>query len=191
MVRLTTNREKPPDFIFEQWQRALVDRPSTSRRRYFRRISQLPKISKSDTHRRLSSDEQTAVRKAMDAALDNARQGGFLLCQKRAWCVAMLDNGDILVTIENAAYLGPACDTADIVVTPCGCVLIAADPGQCFSQAKRYAGPAPSKCDLRTDEPEITTTAFQNSDTSMEPHRAYDWRNGHVRSADRVSVTGQ
>lgn len=72
--------------------------------------SQLPKISKSDTRRRLSSEERNAVRKSMEAALDNAGQGGFV-CQKQAWCVAMLDNGDILVTIENAAYLGPACDT--------------------------------------------------------------------------------
>jgi hypothetical protein len=38
-------------------------------------------------------------------------------CIKRAWCTAELDSSYVLTVIENAAYLGPACDTADIVTT--------------------------------------------------------------------------
>lgn len=30
----------------------------------------------------------------------------------------MPDNGQMIVTIDDGAYLGPACGTADIVVTP-------------------------------------------------------------------------
>ncbi|MEF0942365.1 ComEC/Rec2 family competence protein [Rhizobium sp. BR 362] len=172
---LTTNREKPPDFIFEQWQRALAiteQQPPTM----LPPGSQLPKISKSDKHRRLTSDEQVAVRKAMDAALDNAGQGGFA-CQKGAWCVAMLDNGEMLVTIEDAAYLAPACDTANIVVTP---VRLRLD--HCRSGAMLFTGATLRRTgsieiNLRADKPMITA-AFENLTRPWSLHRAYDWRTG-------------
>ncbi|MDL2398593.1 ComEC/Rec2 family competence protein [Rhizobium mayense] len=171
----TTNREKPPDFIFEQWQRALAiteQHPPL----LLPPDNQLPKINKSDTHRRLSSDEQTAVRKAMDAALDNAGDGGFA-CQKREWCVAILDNGDMLVTIENAAYLAPACDTANIVVTP---IRLRLD--RCRSGARLFTGATLRRTgsiemDLSADKP-TTTTAFQALVRPWNMHRAYDWRSG-------------
>ncbi|MBB6304440.1 ComEC/Rec2 family competence protein [Rhizobium leucaenae] len=172
---LTTNREKPPDFIFEQWQRALAiteQQPPTM----LPPDSQLPKISKSDKHRRLSSDEQTAVRKAMDAALDKAGQGGFA-CQKGAWCVAMLANGDMLVTIEDAAYLAPACDTANIVVTP---VRLRLD--RCRSGAQLFTGATLRRTgsiemNLSAEKP-VITAAFENLTRSWSLHRAYDWRTG-------------
>lgn len=138
--------------------------------------SQLPKISKSDTRRRLSSEERNAVRKSMEAALDNAGQGGFV-CQKQAWCVAMLDNGDILVTIENAAYLGPACDTGNMVVIP---VRLRLD--RCRSGAMLFTGAnlrrtGSIEMDLGTDKP-IATTAFDTLARPWNLHRAYDWRTG-------------
>jgi hypothetical protein len=172
---LTTNREKPPDFIFEQWQRALAmteHRPPI----ILPADSQLPKISKSDRNRRLTTDEQNTVRKAMDAALDKAREGGFA-CQKRAWCVAMLDNGDMLITIEDAAYLAPACDTANIVVTP---VRLRLD--RCRSGAMLFTGATLRRTgsiemDLSTSKP-IATTAFYTLTRPWNLHRAYDWRTG-------------
>ncbi|WFU10482.1 ComEC/Rec2 family competence protein [Rhizobium sp. CB3090] len=172
---LTTNREKPPDFIFGQWQRALAiteQQPPMM----LPPDSQLPKISKSDKHRRLSSEEQSAVRKAMDAALDDAGQGGFA-CQKGAWCVAMLENGEMLVTIEDAAYLAAACDTANIVVTP---VRLRLD--RCRSGAMLFTGATLRRTgaiemNLSADKPAITT-AFDNLTRPWSLHRAYDWRTG-------------
>jgi competence protein ComEC len=189
---LTTNREKPPDFIFEQWQRALAiteQQPPT----ILPPDSRLPKISKSDNHRHLSSDEQTVVRKAMDAALDNAGQGGFA-CQKRAWCVAMLDDGNMLVTIEDAAYLAPACDTANIVVTP---VRLRLD--RCRSGAMLFTGATLRRTgsiemDLSADKPMITAT-FQTLTRPWNLHRAYDWRTGTfgapIASVSPVSDNGE
>jgi hypothetical protein len=112
----------------------------------------------------------------MDAALDNAGQGGFA-CQKRAWCVAMLDNGDMLVTIEDAAYLAPACDTANIVVTP---VRLRLD--RCRSGAMLFTGATLRRTgsiekDLSADKP-VTTAAFQTLTRPWSLHRAYDWRTG-------------
>ncbi|MBB3607985.1 ComEC/Rec2 family competence protein [Rhizobium sp. BK602] len=172
---LATNRERLPDFIFEQWQRALaltdhrmpVMLPSDS---------QLPQIGKSDRNRRLNAGEQDTVRKAMDAALDQAGEGGFA-CQKRAWCVAMLDNGDMLVIIEDAAYLPSACETANIVVTP---VRLRLD--RCRSGAKLFTGATlrqtgSIEMNLNSDKPTIRA-AFENLARPWNLHRAYDWRTG-------------
>ncbi|AVA21478.1 MULTISPECIES: ComEC/Rec2 family competence protein [unclassified Rhizobium] len=189
---LTTNREKPPDFIFEQWQRALAiteQQPPTM----LPPDSQLPKISKSDKHRRLNSEEQSAVRKAMDAALDAAGPGGFA-CQKGAWCVAMLDNGDMLVTIEDAAYLAPACDTANIVITS---VRLRLD--RCRSGATLFTGATLRRTgsiemSLSTDKP-IMTAAFENLSRPWSLHRSYDWRTdtfgAPLKPASPVSDSGE
>jgi hypothetical protein len=60
-------------------------------------------------------------------------------CIKKAWCTAELDSGYVLTVIENAAYLGPACDTADIVVT-------AANQDPFFLPAKACANRVLLKC---------------------------------------------
>ncbi|NRP85545.1 hypothetical protein GFPCMMHI_01443 [Ensifer adhaerens] len=172
---LATNRERPQAFIFEQWQRALVaseHQPPT----ILPVDSRLPQISKTDHRRRLSVEEQGAVRKAMDEALDQAMQGSFA-CQKGAWCVAMLENGAMLVTIEDAAYLSPACDTANIVVTP---VRLRLD--RCRSGAMLFTGATlrqtgSIEMDLSTDKPNVVT-AFENPQRPWARHRTYDWRTG-------------
>ncbi|MBM7047711.1 MULTISPECIES: ComEC/Rec2 family competence protein [Rhizobium] len=172
---LATNRERPQAFIFEQWQRALVateHQPPT----ILPVDSRLSQISKTDHRRRLSVEEQGAVRKAMDEALDQTMQGSFA-CQKGAWCVAMLENGAMLVTIEDAAYLSPACDTANIVVTP---VRLRLD--RCRSGAMLFTGATLRRTgsiemDFSTDKPNVAT-AFENPQRPWARHRTYDWRTG-------------
>lgn len=189
---LATNRERPQAFIFEQWQRALATAehqppsilPADSR---------LPQISKTERHRRLSTEEQNAVRRAMEEALDRTMQGSFA-CQKGAWCVAMLENGAMLVTIEDAAYLPPACDTANIVVTP---VRLRLD--RCRSGAMLFTGATLRRTgsvemDLRTDTP-IVSIAFENPQRPWMRHRIYDWRTGTfgapIAPASPVSDSGE
>lgn len=172
---LATNRERPQTFIFEQWQRAVVateHQPPT----ILPADSRLPQISKTDHRRRLNVEEQGAVRKAMEEALDQTMQGSFA-CQKGAWCVAMLENGAMLVTIEDAAYLPPACDTASIVVTP---IRLRLD--RCRSGAMLFTGATLRRTgsvemDLSADEP-IVATAFENPQRPWARHRTYDWRTG-------------
>ena len=189
---LATNRERPQAFIFEQWQRALATaehQPPT----ILPADSRLPQISKTERHRRLSTEEQNAVRKAMEEALDRTMQGSFA-CQKGAWCVAMLENGAMLVTIEDAAYLPPACDTANIVVTP---VRLRLD--RCRSGAMLFTGATLRRTgsvemDLRTDTP-IVSTAFENPQRPWMRHRIYDWRTGTfgapIAPASPVSDSGE
>ncbi|WP_037152213.1 ComEC/Rec2 family competence protein [Rhizobium freirei] len=172
---LATNRERPQAFIFEQWQKSLVaaeHQPPT----ILPVDSRLPQISKKERRRRLSAEEQKMVRKAMEEALDRTMQGSFA-CQKGAWCVAMLENGAILVTIENAAYLPPACDTANIVVTA---IRLRLD--RCRSGAKLFTGATLRRSgsvemDLSGDGP-IISTAFENPQRPWTRHRTYDWRTG-------------
>jgi hypothetical protein len=189
---LATNRERPQAFIFEQWQRALAaaeHQPPT----ILPADNRLPQISKTERRRRLSTEEQNAVRKAMEEALDRAMQGSFA-CQKGAWCVAMLENGAMLVTIEDAAYLPPACDTANIVVTP---VRLRLD--RCRSGAMLFTGATlrqtgSIEMDLRADTP-VVLTAFENPQRPWMRHRTYDWRTGMfgapIATASPVSDSGE
>jgi ComEC/Rec2-related protein len=186
---LATNREKPPQFIFQQWQRALAItdyQPPAM----LQPDGRVPKVTKSDRKRRLNADEQQRVRNAMDAALDQAIESGFA-CQKGAWCVALLDNGDMLVTIENAAYLGPACDTANIVVTP---IRLRLD--HCRSGAKIMTGvtlqhSGAIEAALGSGTP-MMTPAFQSLSRPWDRQRAYDWRTGTfgISTASALPVNG-
>ncbi len=172
---LATNRERPQAFIFEQWQKALATRehqPPTM----LPVDSQLPQIGKKDRRKRLSSEEQIAVRKAMEGALDRTMQGSFA-CQKGAWCVAMLENGAILVTVENAAYLPPACDTANIVVTPIRLRLNHCRSGTMLITGATLRRTGSLEMMLGTDKP-IISAAFENPQRPWTRHRTYDWRTG-------------
>ncbi|TXI09971.1 MAG: ComEC family competence protein [Rhizobium sp.] len=172
---LATNRERPQAFIFEQWQKALVAselQPPT----ILPTDSRLPQISKADRHKRLSGEEQNAVRKAMEEALDRTMQGSFA-CQKGAWCVAMLDNGAMLVTIENAAYLPPACDTANIVVTPIRLRLDHCRSGAMLITGATLRQSGSIEMALNADKP-LISAAFENPRRPWTRHRTYDWRTG-------------
>jgi hypothetical protein len=172
---LATNRERPQAFIFEQWQKALVaaeHQPPTM----LAADDRLPQIGKTERHRRLNDEEQKAVRTAMAEALDRTMQGSFA-CQKASWCVAMLENGAILVTIENAAYLPAACDTGNIIVTP---IRLRLD--HCRSGAMLVTGATLRKTGsiemvLTADKP-IISAAFENPQRPWTRHRTYDWRTG-------------
>ncbi len=170
---LATNRERPQAFIFEQWQKALVA-PEYQPPTILPVDSRLPRISKSDRHRRLSREEESAVRRAMEEALDRTMQGSFA-CQKGAWCVAMLENGAMLVTIENAAYLPPACDTANIVVTSIRLRLDHCRSGAMLITGATLRQTGSIEMALATDKP-VVSAAFENPQRPWTRHRTYDWR---------------
>ncbi|NLS06805.1 ComEC family competence protein [Rhizobium sp. P32RR-XVIII] len=168
---LASNRERPPDFIFDQWKRALViddHRPPK-----LLDTASAPPSAKDGERLRLSPAQQEEARDAMR----NAASAGHFTCVKKAWCTAELENGSILAVIENAAYFGPACDTADIVVTP-----VRLRSGTCRSGAMLFTGETLRKTgavELRFgDGTADITTAFENLDRPWSRHRAYDWRSG-------------
>ena len=181
---MASNREKPPAFIFEQWQRALAI--EEHQKPVMLQATNTPTVS--DGKRlQLSPDQQNEAREAMRQALAISPTSRFS-CQKRAWCTALLGNGKKLTVIENAAYLGPACDTADIVVTP---VRLRLD--RCRSGALLFTGETLRKTgsvELRfTDSGIDVATAFGPLQRPWMRHRAYDWRSDTFADASQSPVS--
>ena len=108
-------------------------------------------------------------------------------CVKKAWCISRLGNGRVVSIIDNAAYLGPACDASDIVVTPVRLRL-----ESCRSGALLFTGASLRRTgavELRFDGGAAgVTTSFEKLDRPWTRHRAYDWRSGTF-DGDEITVS--
>jgi len=180
---MASNRTKPPAFIFEQWKRALAI--EEHRQPVMVGMSNAP-AAPQGKRLQLSPDQQNDAREAMRQAIATNPPSHFS-CLKAAWCTTLLDNGKTLTVIDNVAYLGPACDTADIVVTP---VRLRFD--RCRSGALLFTGETLRKTgavELRFTERGIeVATAF---DTLLRPwmrHRAYDWRSDSFADSGKADL---
>ncbi|PDV89611.1 hypothetical protein CO652_04415 [Rhizobium sp. H4] len=181
---MASNRERPPDFIFDQWQRALVlprhDPP---------KMLDGPAIPPEGEDRRvrLSRDQQNEARSAMRAAAAGADANRFS-CVKKAWCTSRLGNGQVVTVIENAAYLGPACDAANIVVTS-----VRLRFNSCRSGATLFTGETlrrTGSIELRfTDAGLEVATAFDALSRPWMRHRAYDWRSNSFTESGLANVS--
>ncbi|WP_434713028.1 ComEC family competence protein [Rhizobium sp. YTUHZ045] len=180
---IASNRENPPDFIFDQWQRALVlpthDPP---------KMLDGPAIPEGEDRRvRLSRDQQNEASAAMRAAAAGGEANRFS-CVKKAWCTSRLGNGHIVTVIDNAAYLGPACDTADIVVTS-----VRLRFNSCRSGGTLFTGETlrrTGSLELRFADAGLeVTTAFDALSRPWMRHRAYDWRNDRFTDSSPSGVS--
>ena len=94
---------------------------------------------------------------------------------ERRLCTATHDSGYVVTIVENPAYFGAACDTADIVVTP---VRLRLDG--CRSGALLFTGETLRKTgsiELRfTDGGVAVAATFDALPRPWMRHRAYDWR---------------
>ncbi|MGA1804371.1 ComEC/Rec2 family competence protein [Rhizobium sp. HT1-10] len=183
--RLEPNRERPPDFIYQQWLKALPISGETPPKMLAPDQSTPARAPRGSPRTRLDGQQQKILRTAMETALESVADGGFA-CHARDWCVAMLANGQIVSTISDAAYLGPACDTADIVVTP-----IKLRTQSCRSGGTLYTGASLRKSgsveiDLAPDRPRVLP-AFTSLNRPWERHRAYDWRKASYSDASATS----
>lgn len=171
---LASNRERPPDFILGQWQRALAIENQTPPDMLDGEALSIPK--KGEPRPRLTPRQQREARGMMRGAADSTNNNGFQ-CLKTAWCVTTLDSGYIIATLENAAYLGPACDVADIVVTPVRLREVTCRSGAMLltGETLRRSGAV----EIRIDEQgaPVVKTAYGSLDRPWMRHRAYDWRN--------------
>ncbi|MBB2753095.1 UNVERIFIED_ORG: ComEC/Rec2-related protein [Rhizobium aethiopicum] len=181
---MASNRENPPDFIFDQWQRALVlpthhppkmlDGPAIPPEGEDRRV-------------RLSGDQQNEARTAMRAAAAGGEANRFS-CVKKAWCTSRLGNGRVVTVIDNAAYLGPACDAADIVVTA-----VRLRFNSCRSGATLFTGETlrrTGSVELRFAAAGLeVATAFESLSRPWMRQRAYDWRSNSFAETGPSSVS--
>ncbi|TLX12331.1 ComEC/Rec2 family competence protein [Rhizobium sp. MHM7A] len=180
---MASNRERPPDFIFDQWQRALVltvHNPPTM-------LDSPASPEDKERRLRLSREQQNEAKIAMQAAAAGAEAESFS-CLRKAWCIAKLANGHIVTVIENAAYLGPACDAGDIVVTS-----VRLRFASCRSGAALFTGETlrrTGSVELRFTESGLeVATAFDALSRPWMRHRAYDWRSNSFTDSGPSSVS--
>ncbi|WP_250956730.1 ComEC/Rec2 family competence protein [Rhizobium sp. CG5] len=206
---MATNRRRPPDFIYQQWQTALsiaeyvapipvepkgfvpaalrpatmpspsdppsrerpVGAPSTSKPPSSDSI-RAPPLTKADRDAAL-----TAARAAMAEMIGKTESGRFA-CIDKAWCVARTASGWRIAAVEHYAYVGMACDMADLVIsaqrpsfTQCrsGARLITVETLRRTGSLELVLGDPPS----RTFEQRAALTL---SDRPWSVHRRYDWR---------------
>jgi competence protein ComEC len=182
---MASNREKPPAFIFEQWQRALAI--EEHQKPVMLQVAKAPPTAPDGKRLQLSPEQQDEAREAMKQSVATSRPSRFS-CLKSAWCTALLGNGKKLTVIDNAAYLGPACDTADIVVTA---VRLRFD--RCRSGALLFTGETLRKTgsvELRfTDKGAEVAIAFDTLRRPWMRHRAYDWRSNTFADASLSPVS--
>lgn len=142
---LATNRERPPSFVFGQWQRAL------QRNSHIRPVALT--VAKDETNQPQAPTEKRRFltgqaleqgRMAIAAALAlTATSPGRFVCRSKAWCVAtVIGNGPeadkdfpdtgaeesnrlpstlpslTIAVLEDASFLGATCTQVDLIITP-------------------------------------------------------------------------
>ncbi len=120
----------------------------------------------------------------MAGALEAARKTGGFVCEAKAFCAAVSPSGWRIVTLEDTAFLGTACDGADLVVVPFALRLDACRSGARLVTARhlRKTGaleirPARGAAPSALSDADITT-AVKTLDRPWSRHRTYDWRTG-------------
>lgn len=176
---VSTNRTRPLDFIFDQWQRALLldepIKPATSPH------GDVLAASLPDVQSGVSLDPQVlaAVRKDMrQAALAAADAIGQFHCRSKAWCLVVTEEGVTVAVLEDGRIAGIGCEVALIVIAP------RAGFDECRSGALLVNG----RTLKRTGSLEIhlngtddvshwrVAAAMADEDRPWTKHRFYDWR---------------
>lgn len=120
----------------------------------------------------------------MAAAFTAAREGNNFVCEAKAFCAAVSPSGWRIVTLDDVAFLGTACDAADLVVVPLALRLEACRSGARLVTARHLR--RTGALEIRPD-PEGASGALSGADITpaveslnrpWSRHRTYDWRTG-------------
>lgn len=181
---VATNRTRPPDFIYDQWKRALLigdpAKPEMSRSK------DKPPDDKSTGAKNngkstgaKNKERRDLTTQQIEAAKSRMKQApsGRFTCESKAWCAASTGEG-IVITVEDGRYAGAACDAASLVIAP------SARFDRCRSGALMINGSTLRK----TGALEISLNgaadyrrwqvraAMADEDRPWSRHRHYDWR---------------
>ncbi|MFN7104463.1 MAG: ComEC/Rec2 family competence protein [Pseudorhizobium sp.] len=176
---VAANRARPPDFIFGQWQRALMIgdplAPSMSPPGDVGEIL----ANRTPDRQPLDPGQLATIRAEMrDMARQAEESRGLFHCLPEAWCLAMTTEGALIAVMEDGRLTGIACDAATVVVAP------RAGFDECHSGALLISG----RTLRRTGALEIHLNGSQETsrwharaamiDTNRPwtRHRRYDWR---------------
>jgi competence protein ComEC len=193
---VSSNRAKPPDFIFAQWQRALrLSDPQGPLQR-----NDLVQEDKSQPEQPLTQAAEPVNRRtsrppidvatarlSIRRALTESPKGRFG-CAPKQWCAMTTGQGWRVVAVDDARFVGAACDTADIVTTPAMLRFEACRTGALLVSGKSLRRSGALEI---YGEPDTLVSGAQHVKTSMriveavggssrawERHRLFDWRTG-------------
>ena len=180
---VSTNRTRPPEFIFGQWQRALLladpQKPVVSPAGDMHVTGAGTGAGAQRGDRTLSDEQLAHARDAMRTAFDAAAADpGRFRCQSKAWCVAVTGEGVGIAVVEDGRLAGIACDLATFVVAP------RARFDECWSGVLLVNGTTLRKTGSLevhlNGTPEIRrwrgVAAMAEIDRPWSRHRAFDWR---------------
>ncbi|OCP01071.1 MULTISPECIES: ComEC/Rec2 family competence protein [unclassified Ensifer] len=182
---IATNRSRPSDFVFSQWQRALAAKKHlppvmlTSANPGLYPAGDVPVKSMPP----LDREQAAAVRAELSTAIEENAVGAFA-CREKQWCAARTGIGWTIITLENPRLFQALCDQADLVV-----IAARVDIDLCPANRARIIDAQTLR---RTGAVEIRAQpmeaqgppamqfrpAFTALDRPWERHRAYDWRSG-------------
>ncbi|WP_313665777.1 ComEC/Rec2 family competence protein [Shinella sp.] len=185
---VATNRAKPPGFIYDQWRRALrlgdLARPDMRKTAGLLLAETATEAAAAETERkrpRRKADREKA-KEAMMSALVAARQTQTFICEAKAFCAAVSPSGWKIVTLEDTAFLGTACDRADLVVVPFALRLDSCRSGAKLLTARHLRRTGALEITPSTDDAgaslagAIYTPAVETVARAWSRHRTYDWR---------------
>ncbi|WP_233290749.1 ComEC/Rec2 family competence protein [Shinella sp. PSBB067] len=198
-ARVATNRARPPGFVYDQWRRALrlgeLVKPDMRKTAglTLEDAGEKPAGAPEGKRPRRKADRQKA-RDALTAALDAAGKGPGFVCETKAFCAAVSPSGWRIVTLEDTAFLGTACDGADLVVVPFALRLDACRSGARLVTARhlRRTGaleirPAAAAAAVASLPEAEFTSSVETLDRPWSRHRTYDWRTGSFDNGQAVS----
>jgi ComEC/Rec2-related protein len=170
---IATNRSRPPEFVFSQWQRALAARDHTAPL----------EIPEGRPERAAASKHIGRPDEAETATLFGAARPGVFACRKRQACVGQSREGWTVAVVEAPELIPTLCKGADLVVVatrrpqaacPSGTALIIT------SQTLRRTGAIEVYADRRQPgELHMRVEAsFASTERPWQRHRRYDWRSG-------------
>ena len=153
---LATNRSRPSEFVFRQWQTAL------------RRPMHLPP-------ERESAD--APIRWIFDARDATGRP--VFSCRRNTICLGTTPSGQRVAILDDLALIGAACDRADLVVTSRSIAMPACRSGAMLITGRMLRQTGAVELYASENENHFgAVTSIGKVERPWTVHRGYDWRTG-------------
>ena len=185
---IATNRDRPSDFLFSQWQRALAIEdhvpPLTAAAPAVEGLypETIARSGKAPPQI-VDAATATAIREDVDFTLTRSSSDAFI-CREKEWCVARSSTGWAVALVENSRLFGVLCDKVDLLIVPgsfaertCptgGATILTGRILRRTGAIEIFAEPASGEKRAKMR----FKTSFTSLDRAWERHRAYDWRTG-------------
>ncbi|MBP1886981.1 ComEC/Rec2 family competence protein [Sinorhizobium mexicanum] len=166
-----TNRPRPPDFIFSQWQRALAVPNHVA-----------PVVESAGATAAITAvrDPTASVAKVAEI-LSSVKAGGFI-CRKGEWCVGRGHEGWTIIIVDAPELFPSLCEAADLVIADTRRPLPSCKSSRALivtAETLRRSG----AIEIYADETQAAAPprmriakSFASTERPWQRHRRYDWR---------------